>query len=152
MENIGSHSIAVKGDRIVALREGKYNYFFGKYEPYWTTVILNNNSLLNNAINNIEFSTEAYNELNPDHNFTFDTLSFWNDYQKNKIGIDFKMYGISNLKKKFRIWRVNMFRNESRIKKRDYDLISNPWTYLKLSCDKDNTEKLTLHWINVNYR
>lgn len=152
IETVGNHSIAIRDNRIYSLREGDYNYFFGKYEPYWTTVILNNNSLMNKTMSNVEFNTEAYTENVPDQNFTFDTMEFWNDYQSNKIGIDYKMYGQSLLKKKFRTWRVNMFRNETRMARRDYDMISNPWTYLKLSCENENTDKLTLHWINVNYR
>lgn len=152
IETIGNISIAVRGSKIYSLRTGEYNYFFGKFEPYWTTVILNQNSLLNKSINNIEFNTEAYSNNLPIHNFTFDKVSFWNDYQRNDIGIDFKMYGISMLKKKFRVWRVNMFRNGNRMAKRNYDFISNPWTYLRLSCEKENTNKLTLHWININYR
>lgn len=152
MEQLGRHSIAIRGNRIYALREGDYNYFFGKYEPYWTTVILNNNSLINKTISNIEFNTEAYNGVGPDHNFTFDTVDFWNDYQSNSIDVDFRMYGQSSLKKKFRIWRVNMIRNSYRMRNRDVDMISNPWTYMKLSCNTENTNKLTLHWININYR
>lgn len=152
METVGNHSIAIRDNRIYSLREGDYNYFFGKYEPYWTTVILNNNSIMNKVMNNVEFNTEAYTGNIPDHDFTFDTVSVWNDYQSNRISVDYKMYGLSSLKKKFRVWRVNMLRNNSRIVRRDYDMVANTWTYLKLSCETENTDKLTLHWINVNYR
>lgn len=156
METISKYSVAFKYNdgftEIHLLRQGNYNYFFGKYEPYWTTVIINQNSLVTKTLSNIEFSTEAYSENIPNNQFTFDTVTLWNDYQCNKTRVDYKMYGQSLLKKKFRIWRVNRLRNGTKTDRRNYDMISNPWSYLKLSSETENTNKLTLHWINLNYK
>ena len=157
IENIGNHSVAFKNnDRyktlIYFLREGDYNYFFDKFEPYWTTVIMNQNVLLNKAFTNIEFSTEANDgkTLLPIQDYTFDHVTFWNDYQSNKMAVNYKMYGQSLLKKKFRVWRINRFRNNSRMLMRNYDMIANQWNYLKLSVENPDTKKLTLHWLNIN--
>lgn len=156
IETISKYSVAFKYNdgftEIHLLRQGNYNYFFGKYEPYWTTVIINQNSLVTKTLSNIEFSTEAYSENIPNNQFTFDTVTLWNDYQCNKTRVDYKMYGQSLLKKKFRIWRVNRLRNGTKTDRRNYDMISNPWSYLKLSSETENTNKLTLHWINLNYK
>ena len=158
METIGKDTFVLKTDckntRLFALRNGDYNYFFDKFEPYWTTVIINQNSLANKFIANIEFSTEAYdnNMLMPLHDYTFDHITFWNDYQENKMKVDYKMYGQSLLKKKFRTWRINRFRNSAKTPHRNYDMMANTWHYLKLSSEVPNTNKLTLHWLNVNYK
>lgn len=158
IDTLGEFSIAIRNinknnSEVHILRQGDYNYFFGKYEPYWTTVIMNQNSLINKMLLNVEFSTEAYdNSLAPIQNYTFDTLTFWNDYQSNKMKVDYKMYGQSLLKKKFRIWRVNRFRNNTKMINRNYDMISNTWNYLKFSSETENNNKLTLHWININYK
>ena len=158
MEMIGDDTFALKTDgtntKLYVLRKGDYNKFFGKFEPYWTTVIVNQNSLMNKAITNIEFSTEAYDGkmLMPMHDYTFDHITFWNDYQENSMKLDYKMYGQSLLKKKFRTWRINRFRNSTKMLQRNYDVMSNTWHYLKLSTEIENTNKLTLHWLNVNYR
>lgn len=161
METIGNHSVAFRkllnGTEIHFLREGDYNYFFGSYEPYSTTVIINQDAIINKTIAFIDFSTEAYglnnnNSFVPLHNYTFSHVSFWNDYQENKMAINYNMYGKSLLKKKFRVWRINRFRNHNRISNRNYDMISNTWTYLTLSNEVANTNKLTLHWLNVNYK
>lgn len=160
MLNVGDYSVALKNiskskTELWLMREGDYNYFFGKYEPYWTTVIVNQNSLVNKMLSNIEFSTEAYETngdiLLPIQNFTFDHVSFWNDYQENKLAVDYRMYGQSLLKKKFRTWRINRFRDSSRMLRRNYDHMANTWHYLKLSTEKENNNKLTFHWLNVNY-
>ena len=157
--NLGNHTIALreenKNTKLYYLREGDYNYFFNKgFQPYHTTVIMNQNSLVNKYMSFVEFSTEAYNNgsLLPNQNFTFDHITFWNDYQQNKMKVDYKIYGQSLLKKKFRIWRINRFRNNTKLFRRNYDTIANTWNYLKLSSEEPNKNKLTLHWININYR
>lgn len=163
IENIGDYSVAFSNNNetteIYLLREGYYNMFWGKgkpkFEPYWTTVIMNQNSLVNKMMSSIDFSTEAY-KGNGDillsvQNFTFDHVTFWNDYQENKLAIDYKMYGQSLLKKKFRVWRINRFRDSSRMLRRNYDRMANTWNYLKLSSEIENNYKLTLHWLNINY-
>lgn len=158
METLGDYSIAIRNlnrnkSEVYLLRQGDYNHFFDKFEPYWTTVIVNQNSLINKMISNLEFSTEAYdNNMLPVQNFTFDHIEFWNDYQSNKMAVNYKLYGQSLLKKKFRIWRINHFRSSTRMIKRNYDMMSNTWHYLKLSVENKNSNKLTLHWLNLNYR
>lgn len=158
METLGDYSIAVRNlnrneSEVYLLRQGDYNHFFGKFEPYWTTIIVNQNSLINKMISNLEFSTEAYdNNMLPVQNFTFDHIEFWNDYQSNKMAVNYKLYGQSLLKKKFRVWRINHFRNSTKLIKRNYDMMSNTWHYLKLSTENENSNKLTLHWLNLNYR
>lgn len=157
IETIGNYSIAIRNikntSEVYLLRQGDYNHFFGKFEPYWTTVIVNQNSLVNKMISNLEFSTEAYDyNMLPVQDFTFDHIEFWNDYQSNKMAVNYKLYGQSLLKKKFRVWRINHFRNSTKLIKRNYDMMSNTWHYLKLSTEIENSNKLTLHWLNVNYR
>lgn len=163
ISTIGQHTIGFQNKSgntyLHFLREGNYNQFFGVYKPFYTTVIINNNSLVTKMLSNVEFSSEAYSlndgSLLPQHNYTFSHIEFYNDYQRNKVKIDYKLYGQSLLKRKFRIWRINRFRNYTRMPNRNYDMISNPWTYLKLLTEGtalESNRKLTLHWINVNYR
>ena len=163
ISTIGQHTIGFQNKSgntyLHFLREGNYNQFFGVYKPFYTTVIINNNSLVTKMLTNVEFSSEAYSlnngSLLPQHDYTFSHIEFYNDYQRNKVKIDYKLYGQSLLKRKFRIWRINRFRNYTRMPNRNYDMISNPWTYLKLLTEGtalESNRKLTLHWINVNYR
>ena len=167
IETIGSHTIAFKynsGNTNAAyLREGNYNQFFGTYKPFYTTVIVNQNSIVNKTLSFIEYSSEAYsmsnNTLVPQHDYTFSHIEFWNDYQESKdshkVKIDYKMYGQSLLKRKFRIWRINRFRDYTRLPNRNYDMLSNTWHYMKLLTDGtalEQNKKLTFHWLNVYYR
>ena len=99
------------------------------------------------------------NTLVPQHDYTFSHIEFWNDYQESKdshkVKIDYKMYGQSLLKRKFRIWRINRFRDYTRLPNRNYDMLSNTWHYMKLLTDGtalEQNKKLTFHWLNVYYR
>ena len=57
--------------------------------------------------------------------------------------------GVSNLQKKFRIWRANIPRSSTNMR----DRIRNPWINLKLTkvMNEANSYKTTLHDLIVYY-
>ena len=126
--------------------EGDYNMFFGSYKPFYTTLVVNPEPIQDKVFNNIEFRSDTWNN-NTLLDITFDTLTTWNEYQygetklKNTFGIP------STLKKKFRMWRANIPRDN----KNNRDRMRNPWLYLKLSMNEENTNKTILHDIIVKY-
>jgi hypothetical protein len=80
-------------------------------------------------------------------NTTFDQLEVWNEYQHATEDLSFNRYKPSNLKQKFRTWRVNIPRDEANGK----DRMRNPWLYLKLSKITPNKDKTILHDLLVQY-
>lgn len=126
--------------------EGEYNMFFDKYQPFYTTVIANPDMQLDKIFSNIEFRADSW-EGDTLLNTTFDTLTVWNEYQRGESKLNNVIGKPSTLKKKFRVWRANIPRANSNGR----DRMRNPWLYLKLSMEKENTNKTLLHDIVVDY-
>lgn len=148
-------------------REGEYNNFFGVYKPYWITFITNPNESKDKIFNTLEFRADAftkdsvtnkYNVYNKDH--IFDTLNVWTEYQEGISNLtDTKDYP-STLKKKFRIWRANIPRNNTNkfgdnLHNYSRDRIRNPWAYVKLGMQKPSNysqdKKVILHDLIIDY-
>jgi hypothetical protein len=141
---------------------GEYCNFFGTKKPYWMTLVGNPEPQMDKIFTNLEFRAcvEGDGEQTNAGKFIptlpFDSLEVWNEYQHgitglaNKSGHDlFKHHanGSSSLKRKFRIWRCDIPRdnasidtvNESKMgiyRKTSTphynDRMRNPWLYLKL--------------------
>ena len=126
--------------------EGEYNMFFNKYCPFYTTVIANPDMAVDKIFNNLEFRADSWNGSTL-LNTTFDTLTTWNEYQTGTLTLNNILGRPSELKKKFRIWRANIPRAESNGR----DRMRNPWLYIKLSMEGENTNKTVLHDMIVHY-
>lgn len=139
----------IENDRVYKVwlhNEGDYNMFFGKYQPFYTTIIANPDMSTDKIFNNIEFRADSWNG-DTLLNTTFDTLTTWNEYQTGIANLNNILGGSSNLKKKFRIWRANIPRD----KVNGRDRMRNPWLYIKLSMEGENTNKTILHDLVVHY-
>lgn len=127
--------------------EGEYNMFFGSYKPFYTTVIANPDMQADKIFNNLEFRADSWNSSGNLLGTTFDTLTTWNEYQEGMADLTNTPNRPSSLKKKFRIWRANI----PRAKSNGRDRMRNPWLYIKLSMEKENTNKTILHDMIVHY-
>lgn len=126
--------------------EGDYNMFFGKYQPFYTTVIANSDMTSDKIFNTVEFRSDTWSK-DKLLNATFDTLTTWNEYQKGTVSLN-NVYGRpSELKRKFRIWRANIPRDIANGR----DRMRNPWLYIKLSMEHENINKTILHDMVVYY-
>lgn len=127
--------------------EGDYNMYFGVYQPFYTTVIANPDMSKDKIFNNLEFRSDTWDKNGNLLNTTFDTLTTWNEYQEGISKLTNVLGRPSDLKKKFRIWRANI----PRAKANGRDRMRNPWLYVKLSMEKENTNKTVLHDMIVHY-
>lgn len=126
---------------------GDYNRFFGKLRPYDFTFVSNSNESGDKIFTNLLLRADFYqdgkdkikekdgsttvipykNRLNS--KLFFDYIQVYNEYQDTgKVPLSFKNVKPSNLKKKFRLWSVNIPRD----KHNKLDRIRNNWTYIKL--------------------
>jgi hypothetical protein len=131
------------------LNEGDYNMFFGKYQPFYTTVVVNDENTKaqqDKIFDNLEFTSDSWKD-DTLLNSTFDTLTVWNEYQKGVSKLNNIKNKPSSLKQKFRVWRTFIPRDD----KYKMDRMRNPWLYLKLSMEKSNTNKTILHHLAVSY-
>ena len=126
--------------------EGEYNMYFNKYQPFYTTVIANPDMAVDKIFNNLEFRADSWKGTTL-LNTTFDTLTAWNEYQTGTSTLNNILGRPSELKKKFRVWRANI----PRAKSNGRDRMRNPWLYIKLSMENENTNKTVLHDMIVHY-
>lgn len=132
--------------------EGDYNMFFGVYHPFYTTVIANPDMSVDKIFNNLEFRSDSWDKSDTLLDTTFDTLTVWNEYQQGTVTLNNILGKPSNLKRKFRVWRANIPRaNTTEPNKKGRDRMRNPWLYIKLSMEKENTNKTILHDMIVHY-
>lgn len=127
--------------------EGDYNMYFDEYDNFYVTLIANPDPHIDKIFNNINMRTDTWDSEGNLLEETFDTLKVWNEYQEREIGLTRLFARPSNLKKKFRIWRINIPRDN----KNKRDRMRNPWLYIKLSKETENTNKTLLHDIVVDY-
>ncbi len=127
--------------------KGDYNKYFNSFEPFYTTLVSNDSMITDKIFNNLEFRADTWNEDNVLLNTTFDKLYTWNEYQSGEADLVFTKGYPSTLKRKFRTWGVNIPRDS--INKRDR--MRNPWLYIKLAMETENTNKTTLHDVVVDY-
>lgn len=136
-------------------QDGSYCNFFGINKPYWMTLVGNPEPQTDKIFTNLEFRATVDNETSSTQ-LPFDSLETWDEYQHGKTLLQERLGrlnmqhhtpdGISSLKRKFRIWRCDIPRDNvpvgadsedeelgiSRIKAHPIDRMRNPWLYLKL--------------------
>lgn len=127
--------------------EGDYNMYFGNYRPFYTTFIANQEMQVDKVFNNLEFRSDTWRKDGVLLEDTFDTLTTWDEYQKNTQTLLYNQGVGSTLKKKFRIWYTQIPRDRTHI----LDRMRNPWLWLKLGMSEVNTNKTTLHDMKVYY-
>ena len=153
--NINSDFFAIKNEgdncRIWQMFKGEYNKFFNEYKPFKLTFISNADSSLDKIFTNIDIRADFYNN-NLEHRKLFDYIRVWNEFQDSgKVPLTFSNAKPSNLKKKFRIWRVTIPRDKTNKLNR----IRNTWTKIELGMNdiKKNDENINmiLHDLGVQY-
>lgn len=146
MFNIRNKFLSFRDGKLWEQGEGEYNKFFGKFKPYYITYRVNPEEPIDKIFNNIEFRSDTW-DGDTLTNKTFDTLDVWNEYQRGTSTLNTIQCKPSPLKKKFRIWRAFIPRDNSNHR----DRIRNPWIYLKLSMNEENNYRTELHDLIVHY-
>lgn len=119
---------------------GDYNIIHGKFRPYSVTVVSNQDEPYDKIFNNLEFRADSWNG-DTLLQTTFDTLKVENEYQVGTADLKFIKALSSNLKRKFRIWRAFIPRDDSNRR----DRMRNTWLKIQLAMNKPNTWRTELH-------
>lgn len=142
--------------KIYQLFGGGYNTTFDdSLMSYSITYRVNPEPFIDKTFTNLEFIADCLDPskavgepLNLTSTIPFSKLKVWNEYQSGEKDLVVG-YSPSNLKKKFRIWRVDIPRDSnSRYK---LDRIRNPWVNIQLSKINSNTNKMVFHNLLVKY-
>lgn len=153
--NLGGNSFSTKlanGEtQLYQQNAGDYCNFYGNPKDFSVTYRVNPEPTLDKTFNVVEFRSDIYNSgggfVSDDftHN-TFNKLEIWNEYQRGESTLVFKKAGVSNLKRKFRIWRADVPRENGSIRR-----IRSPWATIKLTKDTATNHKTVLHDVVVHY-
>ena len=169
IETYGGHVFTMKDEGLYKMFEGSYGNFFGVNKPWSLTFISNgineNNTTTDKIFTNLEFraTVEDDGELNQNTGkFTptlpLDYMETWNEYQHgttilkpfdgHKSMVHHDSSGEATLKRKFRIWRCDIPRNNAALDsdeglpnlfrkiRKPLDRMRNPWLYVKLKKDE----------------
>ena len=128
--------------------------FFGERAPIGLQIIANPEPSVDKTFTNVEYRADAFNGTTYLPYKTFDTIRVQTEYQDTgEVPLSNALHCSSNLKKKFRIWRIDIPRAQG-----SRDRIRNMWCKISLLCY--NTEptyisqavnKFILHDLAVTY-
>lgn len=144
--------LLVKNNSLWKYHGGDYNYIYNIYSPFYTTIIANPDIIKDKIFDIVEYRSDSFN-FNKDkgkwevNNDTFDKIETHNEYQSGEADLSYSKYKPSNLKRKFRMWRINIPRDS----KHKMDRMRNPWLFIKLLKQEANKNKTILHDITVHY-
>lgn len=159
MVNVKDRFLSFKNQRLWLQNEGDYNKLFGTKYPYWVKYRICPDPYGDKTFNNIEYradiitpndESDVVEQSNYLTNKTFDSLKIWNEYQEGSLDLTYDSVKVSDLKRKFRIWRANIPRDSKDPRK--LNRIRNPWVYLQLSKYKElDNERMEFHDLLVKY-
>lgn len=159
-------------------RAGEYCNFFGKEYPFSTTLIGNADSQLSKIFTTMDLRTtvdgegEEYKSDKFNFFIPFDSIEVWDEYQhgvatlKNTISMKHHLIKSdeSSIKRKFRMWRFDIPRDNApidketenakgifRTKAHPMNRMVNPWVYLKLENKDNSTKRTEIHDIAMAY-
>lgn len=147
MFNVNSEFFAFKDEFMWEQFKGDYNMFFGYFKPYSFTIVANAEEPYDKIFNTVEFRADSWDDEVLLNNKTFDTLEVWNEYQHGKLYLRNIIGQVSPLKRKFRVWRANVPRDD----RSKMNRIRNTWAYIKLEMNEPNTYRTDFHDMIVHY-
>ena len=155
MFNIGDNFYAaytteLSGTELYQQFAGDYNNIYRQDRDYYLTFIDNQIPEMNKIYTNLEYRSDTYVDDKLVHDETFDTIRVYNEYQDTgehtiKAILD-KPY-LSDLQKKFRVWRIQVPRD----KDNPLNRINNTWAKFTLKKYKSGKERTVLHDAMVGY-
>jgi hypothetical protein len=119
------------------------------YEPYFVTIVANENPVIDKIFTNIDFKGDTFANDSTVYldQQTYDRLNVWTEYQSGSVDLIDDIDHKSSLKKKFNRWRANFPRDSKNSRER----IRNTWAFVKLAREGRNTNRSELHDILVYY-
>ena len=147
------------------ISKGKYDIYgsptdYG-FEPYYITLLVNPDMPYDKIFTNLDMRTDMWNKNKELLEETFSHIHVWNEFQENKStlirNVDIPKVHLpsqhSILKKKFRVWYVDIPRDKKHPDARFYkrDRMRNTWLYVKLSKELiDDDDMITYPYISDN--
>ena len=146
MFNIDSNFYSIRNNQLWMNDSGDFNYFYGTYQPYYITYIVNPYENTDKIFNNIDFRADSWDGDTLQSTCPFDTIQAWNEYQSGATSLATIFGKPSTLQKKFRVWRANIPRNGDTVAgTKGLQRMRNTWEYIKLSNNTPNKLRSEIH-------
>lgn len=151
MFSVQDIDLSIKNGYLWQQRAGEYSNFYDNLQDYYIQYKINPTPYSDKTFTNLEYRADMFNNDNLTDK-SFDTLEVWNAYQHGENELKYKKAQVSNLKKKFRIWRTDIPR-DTKEDRRGFNRMRNPWINLKLKVSKGNYSKykMEFHDLLVKY-
>lgn len=131
---------------------GDYNSFYGEYKPYSISFISNKDALKSKIFDTVEYQADLYDHnKNLLYDSPFNYIQVENEYQDTGIRTVEDVSNKWNPKKKFRIWRGQIPRDNNKERPRVKTRIMNPWVKITLGNNIPNRNKMEFHNVYVKY-
>lgn len=154
MVNLQDRFVAVKDGSLWEMHEGDYGSFFGQDYPFSVEYKVTPDPYGDKTYSHVTYKADMFSGDTLTDS-TFDSITAWNEYQKGTELIVYSPFDISNMKKKFRTWRVQVPRDTINADTNKYGLnrMRNPWLRLKLVKDTnlDRHERMQIYNMQLNY-
>ena len=158
MTNVEDRFVSFGRRKLWLQHEGLYCIFFGFQYNYWTTYRVTPTPYTDKIWTTIDYRTDFYKVLNSDgdmvvnendlisgdpyddrdgiyqEDMTYDSFNIWDEYQQTDENDIIKSITsrYPDIRKKFRIWRVNIPRAmRSDTNRFGLDRIRNPWIFVR---------------------
>lgn len=160
METCDNRVFSLYNGTIYGMFEGNYNYFFSSYKPWSFTFISNgvDESVMDfdKIFSTIDYRMDMKSGYTPAHDNTLNVIRVQTEYQdtgyvdlvRHKVvnGSTHLYDKTKNLEKKFRIWRIQIPRQQNSMNR-----IRNPWCKITLGNRNTDDTQAVLHDLNVQY-
>jgi hypothetical protein len=141
---LGSNTYLNKGNSIYKQRSGNYSIFFGQKKPYYIEILANDNPMISKTFTNVEFNIDPITMGGSEE--IFNLVSAETSYQEGGEILNVNKIKPSNMKRKFRIWRINLPREEGTMNR-----LRDRWCRIKLQNTNPSGNSMRLNYINVSY-
>ena len=151
MTNVEDKFVAIKGNALYKMHEGKFNTFFGSTYPSEVTYRVTPEPYNDKIWTNIDYRGDFFKAFDEYDNYllpegvsvnhlsevasdlyqegtSIDSIKVWNEYQETASNVS------PQFEKKFRIWRYQIPRAlAANGQRQSMDRIRNPWIYVRFS-------------------
>lgn len=141
---LGDNTYISKDNGIYKQRSGAYSVFFGQKKPYYIELLANDNPTISKTFTNVEFNIDPVHLKGAEE--TFDLVSAETSYQEGSEVLKVNKIKPSNMKRKFRIWRINLPRESGSMNR-----LRDRWCKIKLQNTNPSGVGIKLNYINVSY-
>lgn len=140
--SLDSTTYAICDNKIFKQRDGEYGSFLGENDSYYIELLANEYPTRTKTFTNVDFYSSAGGPI------VFDNIDTKTSYQEGSAVLNWSQYKPSNVKRKFRLWRINIPRD----KENSLDRMRDTWCRIKLTKNNvNNMSKFKINYIGISH-